>query len=277
VDPVILVRFISASAMIVGGFFVAFMLVYGRLSAILRRRPRVTPPRPLTPHEVDSLRLWQRRTVSWFVLTMGAVVTYGFSFGLAWWLPSWVYLAESMVVLILAVAGLAVHVSGRCPVCGRRIGFQSGLLLPLACEICGAVFRPAAWLAPLTPALSRNIHVVSQIRILGWPLFAVAFGPDPATGRTVGVARAVVAVGDVAVGVIAVGGVGVGVIPVAGVSLGVLSVGGVAIGIAAVGGLAAGALALGGLAFGVQAMGGIAIGSHALGALTASSVGTPVH
>jgi hypothetical protein len=275
-DPIILVRFLNASATIVGGFFVAFVLIYGRLSAISRRRLFGIPPRPLTLHESDSLRLWQRRTVSWFIVTMGAVVTYGLSFSLAWWLPSWVYLAESMAVLVLAAAGLVVHFSGHCPICGRRIGFQSTLLLPLACEICGAVLRPMAGLAALPPVLPRGIHVVSRMRILGWPLFAVALGGDPTTGRTLGVARAVIAVGDVAIGVVAVGGLAVGAIPVGGISIGVLTVGGVAIGLTAVGGLAAGVLALGGLAFGIHAVGGIAIGPHALGALTVGLVGTLV-
>lgn len=276
-EPSILVRLLSAGGAIVGGLFIAFALVYGRLSAIFRRRLFSTPPRSLTPHEFDSLRRWQRRTVSWFVVTMGAVMTYGLSFALARWTSSWVYLAESTMLLLLAVVSLSIHFSAGCPVCGRRIGFQSTLLLPLACEICGAAFRPVGWLASHTSTLPRSIRVVSRIRLLGWPLFAVALGADQGTGGPVGVARALVAVGDVAIGVVAVGGLAVGIIPVGGVSIGVLGVGGVAIGFAAVGGLAAGPFALGGLALGIHAMGGFAAGPHALGAFTIGSIRTPLH
>ncbi|HBZ68807.1 MAG TPA: hypothetical protein DEP35_03270 [Deltaproteobacteria bacterium] len=275
-EVLLFVRFLSAGAAVFGGLFLAFALVYGRLSAISRRRLYPAPPRPLTPQEFESLRLWQRRTVSAFVLAMGAVMAYGLSFALVRWIPPWVYLAECTALLLLAAGALSIHFSGCCPVCRRRIGFQSTLLLPLACEICGAVFRPLGTIAPVAAALPRNIHMVSRIHIRGWPLFAVAVGRDPVTGRTFGVARAWVAVGDVAVGAVAVGGLAVGAIAVGGVSVGAVGLGGVAIGLAAVGGLAAGPLALGGLALGIQAMGGIAIGPHALGALTVGSTQTPL-
>ncbi|HYB11869.1 MAG TPA: hypothetical protein VEG67_00265, partial [Myxococcota bacterium] len=265
VEPILFVRWLSAGAALAGGLFVAFALVYGRLSAISHCRLSSMPPRSLTPQELHALALWQRRTVRRFALTMGAVVLYGLSFLLERWLPSWVYLVECVAVLVLGVVTLAFHFSARCPECGRRLGFQSTLLLPLACEVCGAVFRPAALFAGWTPS-RLPIQVVSRIRIFGWPLFAVAVGGDPATGRTLGVARAVVAVGDLAIGGVAVGGVAVGVLPVGGVSIGILSVGGVAIGLGAVGGLAAGALALGGVALGIHALGGIAAGPHSLGA-----------
>jgi len=263
--------------MLVGGLFVAVALVYGRLSAIFRRRLYSTPPRTLTETELESLRLWQRRVVSWFVATMGSLAIYALSFAFVRWLPPSVYLAECVAVIALAIAGLTVLFSECCPVCGRRIGLQSTLLLPPICEICGAVFRPQAWLATLPSAsFPRSMRLSSHIRIFGWPLFAIAYGADPQTHQAWGVARGVVAVGDVAIGVVAVGGLAIGVIPVGGVSIGLLSVGGVAIGLGAVGGLAAGELALGGLAFGSHALGGIAVGPHALGAVTVGAGAAPL-
>jgi hypothetical protein len=258
VDPTSFARSLSASAMAVMGLGLAFVLVYGRLSAISRRRLPFAPPRPLTQAELDGLRHWQRRTLRWFVGTMGLLVAFGVLSALARWIPPWGTLAAQAALLCIAAAGLAVHFSGRCPLCGRRIGFQSSLVLPTACEICGAVFRPDAPLVTSIPA--NGVHVVSGVRILGWPLFAVAIGGDPAMGGTRGIARGVIAVGDVAIGAVAVGGVAAGGIAVGGVSVGLLSVGGVAIGVAAVGGLAAGGLALGGLAIGVHAIGGLALG-----------------
>ena len=151
-----------------------------------------------------------------------------------------------------------MHFSGCCPLCGRRIGFQSSLVLPSACEICGAVFRPDAPLAGL--ARPTGVHVVSGIRLRGWPLFAVAIGGDPARGTARGVARGIIAVGDVAVGAVAVGGIAAVGIAVGGVSFGALSIGGVSIGIAALGGVAAGWFALGGLVVGVYAVGGLVLG-----------------
>jgi hypothetical protein len=271
VEPDTLVRFLSAGTIVVGGLFFAVALVYGRLSAISRRRLYTTAPRPLDPTELESLQLWQRRTVWSFVATMAGLAVYALSFGFARWLPRSLYGVECVGVISLALAGLTVLFSECCPVCGRRIGLQSTLLLPSICEICGAVFRPQALLATAAAGYPRSMRLTSPIRIFGWPLFAIAYGSDPQTGQGFGVARAVVAVGDVAVGVVAVGGLAIGVIPVGGVSVGLLSIGGVAIGLGAVGGLAAGELALGGLAFGSHALGGIAVGPHVLGALTAGA------
>ena len=253
-DPTTLARSLGASAMIAMGVGLAALLVYGRLNAIARRRLPLAPPRPLTEPELASLRRWQRTTLRWFVVVISLVVVLGGLAPLTRWIPVAWYLAAQGAILCVAVAGLAVHFSGRCPLCARRIGFQSSLVLPVACEICGAVFRPDAPLAVL--AAAGRVHVVSPARLFGWPLLAVAIGGDSGPG----VARGIIAVGDVAVGGLAVGGVAVGGIAVGGVSVGVLSVGGLALGGAALGGLAAGWVALGGLALGVHAVGGLAIG-----------------
>lgn len=269
---------LNASATTLGGLFVAFALVYGRVSALARRSPVSAPARPLTGRELDSLRAWQRRTLRGFLVTMVALLVFGGACVSYRWLPASLYVAVYLVVLCIASAGLAIHFSGRCPVCDRRIGFQSALLLPPACEICGAVFRPDAPLVPLLGAArAGSVRVVSHTKILGLPLFAVAFGRDPAIGQPRGVARAVLAVGDVAVGFIAVGGLAAGVIAVGGISVGALSVGGVAVGLAALGGLAVGGLAVGGIAIGVYAIGGIAVGLHALGSVSLQPAATTAH
>ena len=257
-DPIGFARFLSAAAMGMSGLGLAFVLVRGRLGAISRRRLPLAPPRPLTQPELDELLRWQRRTMRFFAAAMGLILAFGVLCALARWLPAAALLGAQAFVLCAGVAALAVHFSARCPLCGWRIGYQSALLLPPACEICGAVFRPNAPLAGLTRA---PVHVVSRIRIHGLPLFAVSIGGDPARGTTRGVARGIIAVGDVAIGAVAVGGVAAGGIAVGGVSLGAISIGGVSIGIAALGGVAAGWLALGGLALGAYAVGGLALGA----------------
>jgi hypothetical protein len=263
-DPIAWIRLLSASATALAGLLLAFVLVYGRLSALSLRRLASAPPRSLTAPELAALRAWQRRTLAWFLFTMGSLVSYASSWVLVRWLSPWVYLIGFVAVLGIAAAGLLVHFAHRCPSCGRRIGFQAALVLPPGCEICGTAFQQGA--PPVFPAATTRARIESRTRILGWPLVAVALGPDPATGRY-GVARGVIAVGDVAIGGVAVGGVAVGVLAVGGVAIGALAVGGLALGLAALGGFAAGGFALGGVALGAYALGGIAMGLHALGGL----------
>lgn len=101
----------------------------------------------------------------------------------------------------------------------------------------------------------------TSARFLGLPLIHVT------TGRVVdgtyhrGIAKAWVAVGDIAFGVLfAAGGLAVGGVSVGGLSIGVLSFAGLAIGLAAVGGLAIGVLAVGGAAVAWSAaLGGLAV------------------
>src|SRR5262249_4102507 len=222
-DPASLARAESAFAMALMALFLAAVLVWGRLSALWRRRAPLAPARPLTQPELAELRNWERRARRWFVVAMVLIVAYGAVCALARWIPVSLILGAQAVVLGMAFVALAVHFSGRCPLCGRRIGFQSSLVLPLACEICGAVFRPDSPLAGLASS------------------------------------RGIIAVGDVAVGVVAVGVVAAGGIAVGGISLDVLSVGGLSLGIAALGGAAAVWFALGGLALGAYAFGGVAL------------------
>ena len=52
-----------------GSVFLAFVVVYGRVSYLrLRARYASGPPRMLTPHEVDGLRQWGRRDITGFVV-----------------------------------------------------------------------------------------------------------------------------------------------------------------------------------------------------------------
>jgi hypothetical protein len=122
------------------------------------------------------------------------------------------------------------------------------------------------------PAGYQRREYRSPATVWGLPLVHVCLGPDPGTGASRGVAKGILAIGDLAVGVVAVGGGAVGVLAVGGGALGLVSLGGCAVGVlaalggCAIGGLALGGLAVGGLAFGGLAIGYIAVGGQALGA-----------
>jgi hypothetical protein len=101
----------------------------------------------------------------------------------------------------------------------------------------------------------------SGASLFGLPLVHVAMGQIVDGQYRRGIARAWVAIGDVAVGALfAAGGLSMGLISVGGLALGIVPIGGFAVGGAAVGGLAMGAMAIGGAAFGwVAAAGGLAV------------------
>ena len=97
--------------------------------------------------------------------------------------------------------------------------------------------------------------------LFGLPLVHVRLG-----NCGVGVARGILAVGNVAVGVFTLGGFSLGLFSVGGLSFGLLfALGGWATGAVAIGGLAIGLLAFGGAAVGLFAMGGGAFGVYAAG------------
>lgn len=101
----------------------------------------------------------------------------------------------------------------------------------------------------------------SKRTLFGLPLVHIRLG-----NRGVGVARGILAIGNVAVGVFTLGGFSFGLFSVGGLSFGLLfALGGWAMGAVAIGGLAIGLLALGGAAVGVFAMGGGAFGVYAAG------------
>jgi len=147
-----------------------------------------------------------------------------------------------------------------CGNCGYRL---TGATESSKCPECGR---------PLVEVLTRNSQMRmtgkryrSKARLFGLPVVDVAVGP--ANGQTRGVARGIIAVGDIAIGGIALGGVSIGVVPVGGLALGLCSFGGSSIGLlTAMGGLAVGGMAVGGAAFGVLAVGGGAVGIFAQGA-----------
>jgi hypothetical protein len=117
----------------------------------------------------------------------------------------------------------------------------------------------------ITPGTPREYRSTRTWR--GRPLVHVALGGRDIDGRyRVGRARAVVAVGGVAVGFVAVGGIAVGLVSAGGVSVGVFA----AVGGVAVAAIAVGAVSVGVLAVGVVALGVVAVGILAVGATTSS-------
>ena len=149
------------------------------------------------------------------------------------------------------------------PYCGNCGYCLTGATESSKCPECGK---------PLVEVLTRNSQMRmtgkryrSKARLFGLPVIDVAIGP--ASGQMRGVARGIIAVGDIAMGGIALGGISIGVVPVGGLALGLCSFGGSSIGLlTAMGGLAVGCLAVGGAAFGVLAGGGGAVGIFAQGA-----------
>ena len=118
----------------------------------------------------------------------------------------------------------------------------------------------------LTVSHTLGVRRKSTTMIAGLPLWAIASGPDPASGEMRGHAKAIIAIGDIATGVLAIGGFARGVIALGGLATGVISAGGFAIGLAlATGGAAVGSIAVGGGALGGVAIGGAAFGRYAIG------------
>jgi hypothetical protein len=105
------------------------------------------------------------------------------------------------------------------------------------------------------------MHYVSRARLLGLPLVQIHTGEIVDGRPRRGLARAWIAIGDVACGVLfAAGGIAIGGVSLGGLALGVLPIGGLALGGLAVGGAAAGVWAVGGAAFGLHAaLGGLAV------------------
>lgn len=110
----------------------------------------------------------------------------------------------------------------------------------------------------------RTIRYQSSWRVLGWPLVSIACGPDESTGEKCGVARGVIAIGNIAVGLIAIGGISGGGLTVGGVCAGLLGLGGVSLGGLVLAGVAIGYGAFGGVAIGKYAWGGAAIGRYVI-------------
>lgn len=110
--------------------------------------------------------------------------------------------------------------------------------------------------------MAQSIRYSSSLKVCGWPLLAVACGPNASLQESRGNARGIIALGDVATGVIAIGGLARGVIAVGGVAAGLLTVAGVGFGGLVIAGVALGQTAFGGVAIGQYAKGGVAVGAH---------------
>ncbi len=101
---------------------------------------------------------------------------------------------------------------------------------------------------------------VSRTRLWGMPLVHVKFSRF---SRTPGIAKGIIAIGDVALGMVSIGGLALGLVSLGGLSLGLLlAFGGFALGGFALGGAAVGVVAVGGAAVGVYAFGGAAVASE---------------
>ena len=104
-----------------------------------------------TVDEADQALLmrWQRRMVAGFIAGMAflALLVIGSLILLVIGsatipLESDVAAAAFLLLLILvALAAMRIQLSAKCPRCEYRIGLQSRLLLPKACERCGVAFR----------------------------------------------------------------------------------------------------------------------------------------
>jgi hypothetical protein len=116
--------------------------------------------------------------------------------------------------------------------------------------------------SPLAPSVRRRRpwEYRSGLAPGGLPWVHVCIGGPTEGGYRLGVARGVIALGDVAIGVVALGGVAVGLVAIGGVALGHAALAGVSVGLFALGGLAIGVTALGAVAVGVMTHGALASG-----------------
>jgi hypothetical protein len=150
------------------------------------------------------------------------------------------------------------------PYCSHCNYNLKGLTDSSKCVECGKPLVEV--LARRLPDFNRGQHskrYKSKVILFGLPLVHVALGPDENSRR--GVAKGIIAIGDVAFGFVAIGGVAVGGLTFGGLAVGLYALAGCAIGLVAVGGWAVGGLAAGGGAIGVIAMGGGAAGFVGVG------------
>jgi hypothetical protein len=58
--------------------------------------------------------------------------------------------------------------------------------------------------------MNSTIRQTSNVHFCGWPLYEIAYGPDPATGKDYSSVKAILAIGDAAHGAMAIGGNAIG-------------------------------------------------------------------
>lgn len=152
------------------------------------------------------------------------------------------------------------------PYCGHCGYALTNLSDASKCPECGRPLVEVLMRKTTGLAASRAVRIKSEITVFGLPLYHIAFGARSEYGERYGLARGVIAVGDLAVGGVAVGGSAFGVIALGGGAFGLVSLGGLSIGVlGAIGGCALGGVAVGGGAVGVCASGGGAAGIVAQG------------
>ncbi|MGA2141114.1 MAG: hypothetical protein ABSG94_01730 [Brevinematales bacterium] len=108
------------------------------------------------------------------------------------------------------------------------------------------------------------IEYRSKINIFGLPLVHIKYSTRLSRSWKPGIARGIVAIGNIASGIIAIGGISIGIIAIGGISGGVLAIGGLAAGLMAAGGISAGFYAVGGIAIGFFTIGGASLGYHSI-------------
>lgn len=96
--------------------------------------------RKLEEGEFQALLRWQHWMVGLFVATLGYVLLV-VAVDLVLSPPRQILRLAIVPALALAVAGVVVQFSARCPACGYRLGRQSRLVVPEHCRRCKAVLR----------------------------------------------------------------------------------------------------------------------------------------
>jgi hypothetical protein len=120
-------------------------MVVRRRSAVRSRGSYPSDPRPLRDDERRSLRKWTRRTAAALIAMAGASLAWGWavaavreSYGAS---RLGLNACAALVVTTAIVTG-AIYLSGRCPRCRYRLGYEISLLPGPWCGRCGVPFRP---------------------------------------------------------------------------------------------------------------------------------------
>src|SRR5688572_5982790 len=148
------------------------------------------------------------------------------------------------------------------PYCGNCGYLLTGAVDSSKCPECGKPIVEVLRRKGMFAAHGKRYR--SKATLFGLPVISIAFGPSE--GEIRGVAKGIIAIGDIAIGFVALGGLSIGMVAVGGLALGMFTLGGLAIGLlTAMGGTAIGAAAVGGAAIGVLAFGAGAGGFWAQG------------
>ncbi len=178
-----------------------------------------------------------------------------------------------------------------CPHCDTLISDDTLVICPVCRRSTTDRSPEAPVAAPVSPLAAGRLEYRSKTELFGLPLVhIVAYSSRSVTGvsgiphvsiptfplressRRVGVAKGIIAIGDVAIGVLAMGGLAIGGVTFGGLGVGIIAFGGVAAGVVALGGFSlALALAVGGFALSTfAALGGLAIAPFTISSLGAS-------